>query len=213
MTHPIYAEFAEAFALVESKAHDYAEDNNVFSNFEFAASVAGVETEQVFAVLLGVKVARLGQLIGNNKVPNFESVADTLLDTMNYAGLLKAYMKQEAEVTTIGEAVEAALTEEEVEDDGPTAWEKHKQETEARWRAESEGYNAGESLDDGPVSIIGVGSIIKLKVDDGDEDPITYKVVEMNSKLASIGAVPTEDWEEVLGKNTRTFAARVVELA
>ncbi len=118
-THPIYREFAEALDLVEAKAHDYAEDDNVFSNFEFAAQVAGVDTEQVFAVLLGVKVARLGQLIGNAKEPNFESVADTLLDTMNYAGLLKAYMRTTADEMTITEAFDAAESSREGWDDVP----------------------------------------------------------------------------------------------
>jgi hypothetical protein len=38
-----------------------------------------------------VKVARLTQLIANTKSANFESIDDTILDLMNYAGLLKAY--------------------------------------------------------------------------------------------------------------------------
>ncbi len=135
-THPIYHQFAEALDLVEAKAHDYAEDDNVFSNFEFAAQVAGVTTEQTFAVLLGVKVARLGQLIGNDKAPNFESIGDTLLDTMNYAGLLKAYIEQGSELLSIDEAMEVALTEDVPVQDGPSAWDKYKQEAEARWAAE-----------------------------------------------------------------------------
>ena len=195
-THPIYHQFAEALDLVEAKAHDYAEDDNVFSNFEFAAQVAGVKTEQVFAVLLGVKVARLGQLIGNNKTPNFESIDDTLLDTMNYAGLLKAYMRRDADEMTVVDAFEAAEN-----DLGP-----------------SEGYNAGESLDDTPYQHIGIGSRIRLKshaAKQGIEgaNAITYEVVEINHTLASVGAKPTEDWQETLGAGIRTFALDRVELA
>jgi hypothetical protein len=93
--HPIKREFDEAYGLVEGKAHDYAEDDNVFSNFEFAAAAAGISVEQVFLTLIGVKVARLGQLVGNDKVPNNESIDDTVLDGMNYFGLMKAYMRQE----------------------------------------------------------------------------------------------------------------------
>jgi hypothetical protein len=89
--HPIKQEFDAAYALVQGKAHDYAEDDNVFSNFEQAAVAAGVTVEQVFLVLIGVKVARLTQLIANTKSANFESIDDTILDLMNYAGLLKAY--------------------------------------------------------------------------------------------------------------------------
>ena len=208
-THPIYREFAEALDLVEAKAHDYAEDDNVFSNFEFAAQVAGVKTEQVFAVLLGVKVARLGQLIGNNKTPNFESIDDTLLDTMNYAGLLKAYMRRDADEMTVVEAFEAAEN-----DLGPS---------EGYITHESEGYNAGESLDDLPQVevhrvVIGIGSRIRLKshaAKQGTEgaNAITYEVVEINDVLASVGAVPTEDWQETLGAGIRTFARSKVELA
>ncbi len=93
--HPIKQEFDEAYALVEGKAADYAEDDNVFSNFEYAAGVAGITVSQVFMVLIGIKVARLGQLIGNDKTPNNESIDDTALDGMNYFGLLKAYLRKE----------------------------------------------------------------------------------------------------------------------
>ena len=95
--HPIYDEFQEAYALVEGKASDYAEDDNVFSNFEFAANAAEVTVGQIFLSLIGVKMARLQQLIGNDKTPNNESIDDTLLDLMNYAGLLKAYRRKKIE--------------------------------------------------------------------------------------------------------------------
>ena len=227
MTHPIYREFAEAHALVKAKAHDYAEDDNVFSNFEFAAQVAGVKTEQVFAVLLGVKVARLGQLIGNNKKPNFESIDDTLLDTMNYAGLLKAYMRADANNMTVRDAFEATEAEEDVGwyvKDAMDAAENDLGPSEGYITHESEGYNPGESLDDGPQpSRIGVGSIIKLKSSKGGQgiergprvasDAITYEVVEMNDTLASVGARPTKNWHDTLGAGIRTFALERVEVA
>ena len=46
--------------------------------------------------MMGIKLARLAQLIGAGKTPNFESIDDTLLDAMNYPGLLKAYRRQAA---------------------------------------------------------------------------------------------------------------------
>jgi hypothetical protein len=91
--HPIKREFDEAYGLVEGKATDYAEDDNVFSNFEFAAEAAGITVEQVFLTMMGIKQARLVQLIANEKQPNYESIDDTLLDSMNYPGLLKAYRR------------------------------------------------------------------------------------------------------------------------
>ena len=92
--HPIKIEFDEAYALVEGKAHDYAEEGNVYSNFELAAEVAGISVEQVFLVLIAIKIARLGQLIGNDKEPNNESIDDSAVDGMNYFGLFKAYLRQ-----------------------------------------------------------------------------------------------------------------------
>lgn len=83
--------FAEALLTVESKVQDYAEDNDVFSNFRFAANAAGVTVEQVFLVLLGIKLARLKNLLLTDREPNNESVDDTLVDDINYNGILKAY--------------------------------------------------------------------------------------------------------------------------
>ncbi len=109
--HPIKREFDEAYGLVGAKAHDYAEDDNPFSNFEFAAEIAGITVEQVFMVMIAIKTARLGQLIGKGKEPNNESIDDTLLDAMNYPGLLKAYRRQGSE-----EVYDEAMSEDAVWD-------------------------------------------------------------------------------------------------
>jgi hypothetical protein len=114
--HPIYDEFQQAYALVEGKASDYAEDDNVFSNFEFAAAAAGISVEQSFMNLIGVKVARLQQLIGNDKTPNNESIDDTLLDLMNYAGLLKAYRQKK--INNEWEAIGGAALEADLREHG-----------------------------------------------------------------------------------------------
>lgn len=94
VVHPVIAVFDEMQEVVESKAHDYAKDDNVFSNFEFAADVAGVTVEQEFAVMIATKVARLRELLGG-KVPNNESLDDTLLDLANYAALCLAWRRQQ----------------------------------------------------------------------------------------------------------------------
>lgn len=94
MLHPVVRVFEEMEQVVTSKAHDYAKDDNVFSNFEFAAEVAGISVEQEFAVMIATKVARLRELLGG-KVPNNESIDDTLLDLANYAALCLAWRRQE----------------------------------------------------------------------------------------------------------------------
>lgn len=85
--------FAEALMTVEGKVEDYAEESDSFSNFRFAALAAGVTVEQVLLVLLGIKLARLKTLIVSDREPNNESIEDTLVDSVNYNGILKSYLE------------------------------------------------------------------------------------------------------------------------
>lgn len=71
----------------DSKNEDYAEASNPYSNFEGAAHIANIDTEQVFLTLIGIKVERLRQLVGKSKHANYESPEDTILDLANYAAL------------------------------------------------------------------------------------------------------------------------------
>ena len=75
------------------KNHDYAQDGNPFSNFEYAAHVAAgfTGTDAVFAVLIGVKLARLRELTSAGKTPKNESIHDTRTDLAMYAALWAAY--------------------------------------------------------------------------------------------------------------------------
>lgn len=73
-------------AVHDAKNHDYARDDDPLSNFRFAATVAGVPMDTVFRVLLGVKLARLDELL-KGKTPKHESIDDSLLDLSVYAAL------------------------------------------------------------------------------------------------------------------------------
>lgn len=75
----------------DKKSADYANDENRYANFEYAAKFAGVTVDQVFAVLIGVKEARLLELQSSGKVPNNESIEDTLLDAAVYSVLRYSY--------------------------------------------------------------------------------------------------------------------------
>ena len=75
----------------DKKNEDYAQDGNPYSNFEEAAAAAGVTVDQVFAVLMGIKQARLKELMRSGKVPNNESTQDTKLDLAVYAALRAIY--------------------------------------------------------------------------------------------------------------------------
>lgn len=81
-------------SILESKKHDYSEITNRYSNFEFTTEYARdyvSNVDGVFVVMLGIKVARLVELIGNNKTPKNEKVLDSVIDLMNYRLLLEGY--------------------------------------------------------------------------------------------------------------------------
>lgn len=77
--------------LHERKQSDYAVPGNPFSNFEYAAREADVTVEQSFRVLLGVKDARVLNLLGSERIPQNESVDETLKDRATYTLLWLAY--------------------------------------------------------------------------------------------------------------------------
>lgn len=88
--NPIHSEILDKCKeLHEKKSHDYAQDDNPFSNFEYAAKVADIFTDpvdKVFATLIGVKLARLAEL-RKGKEPKNESIEDTCIDFVNYAAI------------------------------------------------------------------------------------------------------------------------------
>ena len=94
--HPVHGVLADMAALVASKAADYADNENVYSNFEGAARIAGVSVDVVFNVMIGIKMERLRQLM-SGKSPNHESLEDTLMDAANYLALWQGYRRQKQE--------------------------------------------------------------------------------------------------------------------
>lgn len=85
--------------LLSSKAHDYSDNNNRYSNFEFIYGYlhkkysfpTHITTHIAFDSLIAVKIARLTELIKNNKTPKNESVIDSIVDLINYRFLLEGY--------------------------------------------------------------------------------------------------------------------------
>jgi hypothetical protein len=82
-------------SIHDRKVADYASAQNPYSNFEMSAEVAGVPVETVFRVLIGVKLARLAELLNNAKTPNNESIDDSIIDLANYAALWASYRAQD----------------------------------------------------------------------------------------------------------------------
>lgn len=92
---PQFLKLLEQSRLIhEKKNQDYATSDNPYSNFEFAASLAkefSNDVDKVFATLVGVKIARLGNLQGAIIKPQNESIEDTFLDLFTYVGLWASY--------------------------------------------------------------------------------------------------------------------------
>lgn len=74
----------------DAKSHDYATTDNPYANFDFAQTVVArfaQPHDQVFATMVGIKLARLGELLGQGKTPKHESIDDSFLDLANYVVL------------------------------------------------------------------------------------------------------------------------------
>ena len=79
----------------QSKSHDYTTGGKLdgpgrFENFDRAAQIAAwfpAEQDKPFAVLIGVKLARLAALLSKDSPAQNESIEDTFVDLTNYCAL------------------------------------------------------------------------------------------------------------------------------
>lgn len=78
-------------ALHEKKNADYARSDDPLSNFKEAAGLAGCSVDTVFRVMIGIKLARLKELLASGKSPQNESVQDSRMDLTMYAALWTSY--------------------------------------------------------------------------------------------------------------------------
>lgn len=89
--------------LHDRKKEDYSDPNNRYSNFQLASKFSGVPTTKVFEILLGVKQARLMELLSRMVKPKNEPIEDTLLDRAVYAILAYCYYMEYERTTTDGQ--------------------------------------------------------------------------------------------------------------
>ena len=82
--------------ILLSKGHDYAFDEDVLSNFKVVGNICGIKPELACLVLVATKVARLGVLLSNDKIPNNESIKDSMIDLNNYGVLLSMIHSEES---------------------------------------------------------------------------------------------------------------------
>ena len=85
--------FDECLNVLQSKAHDYSDELDAFSNFKKIANMAGMTVDEVFLLFISVKVARLAEL--KCKTAKNESRADTLSDLVNYSCLYVLWLESE----------------------------------------------------------------------------------------------------------------------
>lgn len=81
----------ELGAVLKRKNSDYKVTSSEFSNFHYAADVAGVTTKEAILTQIGIKLGRLKGLTQTGKDPEWESVEDTAKDLAGYAVILYAY--------------------------------------------------------------------------------------------------------------------------
>lgn len=79
-------------AIVEKKNTDYATDIDPWKNFRFAQMV-GVPVDRAILVRMSDKLARISNTLDKGTKVLDETTEDTLLDLINYAAILKAYLE------------------------------------------------------------------------------------------------------------------------
>lgn len=77
-----------------AKNEDYSgvDNPNKMFNFDVAERVMNLfdsSRDKVFACMIGIKLGRLASLKNQNKLPNNESIADSMIDMANYVILWK----------------------------------------------------------------------------------------------------------------------------
>ncbi|UVD39718.1 hypothetical protein SEA_ROSEPHARIE_54 [Streptomyces phage RosePharie] len=76
---------------MQRKNSDYKVTSSEFSNFHYAADVAGISTRDAILTQIGIKLGRLKGLTQKGQDPNWESIEDTTMDLAGYAVILYAY--------------------------------------------------------------------------------------------------------------------------
>ncbi len=87
--------FDNCLKILTAKANDYAKEGDCFSNFTKIGMMADVDTARTFLIFMGVKLARISELLNKEAKVN-ESLADSLTDISNYACLMKLFLDSQA---------------------------------------------------------------------------------------------------------------------
>lgn len=80
--------FEQRMEIMRKKSEDYSNGQDVLSNFKGSGANIGITAEMQILSLIATKVARLGVLLKSDKVPENESIDDSIKDLANYTDLL-----------------------------------------------------------------------------------------------------------------------------
>lgn len=86
--------------IIEMKNHDYAGDADALANFRYSTLV-GVSLPRGILVRMTDKIARVSNLLDKDPKVTGESIADTLDDLTNYTQILKAYLGEKNDLSTM----------------------------------------------------------------------------------------------------------------
>lgn len=106
MTNKQYQEllqgmFDDIMAITAKKAHDYAQDGDTLSNFKIQAAIrnalrgTNIKSSDVDFDFILTKLARLANLMNKGAMPANEPIRDSIMDGINYLGLLYACLIEE----------------------------------------------------------------------------------------------------------------------
>lgn len=88
----LIADLDKIKTIHKSKNDDYATEDNPFFNFdvqEYVMNLFNNPRDKVFASLIGLKLARLANLLNKKTEPNNESIEDTFIDKATYTLIWK----------------------------------------------------------------------------------------------------------------------------
>lgn len=93
----VYKLFNKGLRLMESKSADYADTADVFANFKQCEVLTGVSKELGVMVRLSDKMSRIVNLLERDAKVMDESIADTILDSINYLAILHNMLLEEGD--------------------------------------------------------------------------------------------------------------------
>lgn len=86
--------FEQAAKIAEAKNMDYASSEDGFKNFR-SAELVKINMEKSILIRIMDKISRISNLLDRPNVVKDESIADSILDAINYLAILKAKLEDE----------------------------------------------------------------------------------------------------------------------